>query len=169
LWHRGYPVECLPNRLQVEYRGETRRKVLVQADLWDGNPDVDAIARITFQPAVKFNITKPYCSTKFSPFNTQNTFFSRDAFPYFCAIPGVRRMNDIWGSYIYEHYCPGSVVYNRASVFQDRNPHDLTKDLEDEMLGYKCTLDLIQNIKNYHQYLPDKSLEFYQLYQNYFK
>jgi hypothetical protein len=136
IWHRGYPIEYVPTRHNVEYKGKTTRKVLVQADLWDGNPDIDAIARMAFNPSVKYSdITKPYCSTKFSPFNTQNTFLSREAFPYFCAIPKTGRMNDIWGAYIFEHYKPNSVIYNRASVFQDRNPHVLTKDLEDEMMG----------------------------------
>lgn len=169
IWHRGYPIEYVPTRHNVEYCGKTNRKVLVQADLWDGNPDIDAIARMAFNPSVKYSdITKPYCSTKFSPFNTQNTFLSREAFPYFCAIPGVGRMNDIWGAYIFENYKPNSVIYNRASVFQDRNPHVLTKDLEDEMIGYKNTLKLIKDIQNYQNYIPENSFEFYKLYQTYF-
>lgn len=169
IWHRGYPIEYVPTRHNVEYKGKTKREVLVQADLWDGNPDIDAIARMTFNPCVKYSdITSPYCSTKFSPFNTQNTFISRKAFPDFCAIPGTGRMNDIWGAYIFEHYNPSSVIYNRASVYQERNPHILTKDLEDEMIGYKNTLKLIKDISNYRNYLPEKSYQFYQLYRTYF-
>lgn len=169
IWHRGFPIEYLSTRHNVEYLGKVKRKVLVQADLWDGNPDVDAIARITFDPSVKYDeIKRPYCSNAVSPFNTQNTFLSRDAFPYFCAIPGVGRMNDIWGAYIFEYYCPNSVIYNRSSVFQDRNPHDLTKDLVDEILGYKNTLNLIKDIKNYQNYIPKDSFNFYKLYQTYF-
>ena len=170
IWHRGYPIEYVPTRHNVEYRGKTKRKVLVQADLWDGNPDIDAIARMAFNPSVKYSdVTSPYCSHKLSPFNTQNTFLSRNAFPFFCAIPGTGRMNDIWGAYIFEYYNPSSVIYNRASVFQDRNPHVLTKDLEDEMIGYKNTFKLIKDIANYKDYLPEKSYEFYRLYQTYFK
>jgi hypothetical protein len=169
IWHRGYPIEYVPTRHNVEYKGKTKRKVLVQADLWDGNPDIDAIARMAFNPSVKYSdITSPYCSHRLSPFNTQNTFFSRNAFPHFCAIPGTGRMNDIWGAYIFEYYNPSSVIYNRASVFQDRNPHVLTKDLEDEMIGYKNTFNLIKDIQNYHRYLPEKSYEFYKLYKTYF-
>lgn len=169
IWHRGYPIECVPTRHNVEYKGKTKRKVLVQADLWDGNPDIDAIARMAFSPCVKYSdITKPYCSHKLSPFNTQNTFLSRKVFPDFCAIPGVGRMNDIWGAYIFEHYNPSSVIYNRASVYQERNPHVLTKDLEDEMIGYKNTFNLIKDLANYKNYLPEKSYQFYQLYRTYF-
>jgi hypothetical protein len=169
IWHRGYPIEYVPTRHNVEYKGKTKRKVLVQADLWDGNPDIDAIARMAFKPCVKYSdITKPYCSHRLSPFNTQNTFFSREAFPNFCAIPGTGRMNDIWGAYIFEYHHPSSVIYNRASVYQERNPHVLTKDLEDEMIGYKNTFKLIKDIANYKNYLPEKSYQFYQLYRTYF-
>lgn len=170
IWHRGFPVEFLNARHNVEYKGKVKRKVLIQADLWDGNPDIDAIARITFTPSVKYDeITQPYCSDVISPFNTQNTFISRDAFPYFCALPGVGRMNDIWGAYIFQLYCPNSLIYNRASVFQDRNPHDLTKDLEDEILGYKYTHKLTQDLQNYSNYLPENTNKFYSIYQSYFK
>ena len=169
IWHRGFPIECLTSRHKIHYKGKTERTVLIQADLWDGNPDVDAIARITFNPSVKYSeITQPYCSNSISPFNTQNTFISRQAFPYFCAIPGVGRMNDIWGSYIFQHYCPNSVIYNRPSVFQDRNPHDLTKDLSEEFLGYKFTYKLIKDLVNYSNYIPERSYNFYTLYQKYF-
>jgi hypothetical protein len=46
LWHRGYPIEHLPIKNNVEYKGKTKRKVLVQADFWDGDPDIDAICRL---------------------------------------------------------------------------------------------------------------------------
>ena len=54
VWHRGYPIEYLQKRHLVEYKGRTNRKVLIQADLWDGDPDIDAMARLTFKPIVKF-------------------------------------------------------------------------------------------------------------------
>ena len=33
LWHRGYPLSLVPTKNNVEYRGKSNRKVLVQADL----------------------------------------------------------------------------------------------------------------------------------------
>ena len=76
VWHRGYPIEYLQKRHRVEYKGKIKRKVLVQADLWDGDPDIDAMARLTFKPIVKYSdIKEPYCSNSISPFNSQNTFF----------------------------------------------------------------------------------------------
>ena len=55
IWHRGYPLEYLKEKNDVEYMGKFPRKILVQADLWDGDPDIDAMARLTKKPIVKFN------------------------------------------------------------------------------------------------------------------
>jgi hypothetical protein len=43
IWHRGFPIDLLGKRHEVEYKGKVKRKVLVQADLWDGDPDIDAM------------------------------------------------------------------------------------------------------------------------------
>jgi hypothetical protein len=131
IWHRGYPIEYLQKRHLVEYKGKIKRKVLIQADLWDGDPDIDAMARLTFKPIVKYSdITEPYCSNKISPFNSQNTFLSREVIPLYSVLPFIGRMDDIWGSYILQHYYPNSVIYAPASVYQDRNVQDLITNLE---------------------------------------
>ena len=170
IWHRGYPIQLVPNRRNVKYVGKKKKKVLVQADLWDGDPDIDAIARLSIMPCVKFNdVVLPYGSEQFSPFNTQNTFFSIDVIPYFPVLPFVGRMDDIWSSYILQHYFPNSIVYCSPSVYQERNLQDLIKNLEHEMLGYKKTLSLVNDIKNFHLYLPNETLEFWEIYRKQFK
>ena len=169
LWHRGFPVELLDKKNNIKYKGSVKRKVLVQADLWDGDPDIDAIARIVYKPNVRFKkIKKPFGSDKISPFNSQNTFLSREVIPYYACLPGVGRMDDIWGSYILQKYFPNSVIYNRASVYQKRNKHNLIKDLESEMIGYKNTLKLIKS-KNFLNLLPKKAKLFYKIYRSSFK
>lgn len=169
VWHRGYPIEYVSERLKVQYLGKTIRKVLIQADLWDGDPDVDAIARLAFKPNVKFSeVTSPYCSNFISPFNSQNTFLARAVIPFYNVLPFIGRMDDIWASYIVQEYFPNSVVYNKASVFQKRNPQDLIKNLENELVGYRDTLNLIKNLKNYKKYLPNKTLKFLECYRGYF-
>ena len=55
IWHRGYPIELLPKRHRVEYKGRVKRNVLVQAALWDGDADIDAMARLTMKPIVKYD------------------------------------------------------------------------------------------------------------------
>lgn len=169
VWHRGYPIEYVPTRHRVEYKGKAKRKVLVQADLWDGDPDIDAMARLSIKPTVKYSdITRPYCSNQIAPFNSQNTFLAREVIPYYAVLPYVGRMDDIWGAYIMQHYFPNSVVYNKSSVYQDRNVQDLVTNLENEIIGYRNTLKLIQDLENYHSYLPEKTKEFFKVYQSCF-
>jgi len=169
IWHRGYPIDLLQRRHRVEYKGKTKRKVLVQADLWDGDPDIDAMARLTMKPIVKYNIEKPYCSNKIAPFNSQNTFLAREVIPFYAVLPHVGRMDDIWGAYIMQHYFPNSVIYNKASVYQDRNVQDLITNLEKEIIGYRNTLNLIKNLSDYNSYLPEKTKEFFKIYQSCFR
>ena len=169
LWHRGFPIQLLDKKNNVRYKRKIKIKVLIQADLWDGDPDIDAIARIIYRPEVKFkNIKKPFTSNKISPFNSQNTFLSRRVIPYYACLPGVGRMDDIWGSYILQKYFPRSVIYNKPSVYQKRNVHDLAKDLEKELLGYKYTFDLIKNLNQFEKFLPNETKRFYKEWVRFF-
>ena len=143
LWHRGYPIELVPTKNEIEHIGVDKRKVLVQADLWDGDPDIDAICRLSKMPEVKFDTDKPFCSRQVGPFNSQNTFLSREVLPYYMMFPNVGRMDDIWASYYVQNKFPNSVIYNVASVYQERNEHDIILDLEREVIGYRNTLDLL--------------------------
>lgn len=170
LWQRGFPLELLQKRRNVHSIGIIKRKVLVQADLWDGDPDIDAMARISFKPEVNFeDIKKPYCSNKIAPFNSQNTFLSREVIPFYAVIPHIGRMDDIWGGYILQMFFPASVIYCPASVYQDRNEQDLITNLEHEILGYRNTFSLIKNLKNFKDFLPKKSVAFWEAYRNEFK
>lgn len=166
LWHRGFPVSLLSERLKVEYKGKQFRKVLVQADLWDGDPDIDAMARLSFSPCVKFDNIEPYCSNKVSPFNSQNTFLSREVLPYYSVLPHIGRMDDIWGAYLMQAYFPGSVIYSSATVYQDRNPQDLITNLENEILGYRNTIKFVSDPKSQITMLPEKTQKFWELYRN---
>jgi hypothetical protein len=160
LWHRGFPIELIPVKNNVVYKGKKKITPLIQADLWDGDPDVDAIGRITYQPLVKFDTTEPFFSNKPSPFNSQNTFISRDILPDYFLFPHVGRMDDIWASYICNKY---PMVYAPASVYQERNQHNLISDMKAEMLGYQYNLDFLNDYKNY---IDDN---IYQIYRSYFK
>ena len=162
VWHRGYPIELVPQRHRVHYKGKTFRKVLVQADLWDGDPDIDAMARLSQKPCVRFDdVTGPYCSNKIAPFNSQNTFLAREVIPYYAVLPHVGRMDDIWGSYILQHLFPDSVVYNKASVYQDRNVQDLVTNLEKEIIGYRNTYNLLNDLEHYGEYLTREAQQFW--------
>ena len=165
LWHRGYPLSLVPSKNNIRYMGKENRKVLIQAGLWDGDPDIDAVCRITKKPCVKFNIEEPFASKQLSPFNCQNTFIHRDVIPYYMMCPNIGRMDDIWASYKVLKKFPNSLIYTKASVFQERNQHDYIKDMELEMLGYKHTLNFIEG--NYS--LPKNAQKAYNLYRKYFQ
>jgi hypothetical protein len=77
-------------------------------------------------------------------------------------------MEDIWGGYILQKHFPKSVIYNVATVFQDRNKQDIVKNLEDEVLGYRNTLRLLQHLDDYEKYLPDDTKRFLHIYRNSF-
>jgi hypothetical protein len=169
LWHRGYPIEMVPGKNNIEYKGKGIRKVLIQADFWDGDPDIDALCRLSKMPICKFDEFKPFGSPDIAPFNSQNTFLAREVLPYYAVLPHAGRMDDIWGAYIVQHYFPRSVVYNKATVYQDRNEQDLVTNLENEVIGYRGTLNLINDLENYYNHLPEASQKFWDVYRKQFK
>lgn len=169
LWHRGYPIELIPTKNNVVYKGKTKRKILIQADLWDGDPDIDAMARLSLKPIVKYDeIQHPYCSNKISPFNSQNTFLARETIPYYSVFPHVGRMDDIWGSYVLQYYFPDNLIYNKSSVYQDRNIQDLITNLEKEIIGYRNTFNILQNLSSYEKYLPKETKIYFDTYRSCF-
>lgn len=158
LWHRGFPISLLKTKNNVEYSGVRDIVPMIQADLWDGDPDIDAICRITHSPTVKLNVVRPFFANKPGPFNSQNTFFHRDVFPKYFLYPHIGRMDDIWASYTVREY---PMVYASASVYQQRNEHNLVNDMRAELLGYEKTMDFIHGEK-----LIDNDA--YIAYRNYF-
>ena len=145
----------------------------IQADFWNGDPDIDAICRMEHHPNCKFKDKYfPLASNKISPFNSQNTFISKKVLPYYFLFPHIGRMDDIWASF-YVLTKGFKVVYNKASVFQKRNEHDLTKDMVKEFIGYENNLNLIKdlkkNINNINSYIPKKSRLAFLRFQTHFK
>lgn len=151
LWHRGFPVQLLGKR-KSKLSHTKLEKFDVQADLWDGDPDIDAICRLSHPKQYKF-IERPTFSTvdRWSPFNSQNTFMTRRAASKFFMMLDVGRFDDIWASYYVESF-GYRVRYGSPSVFQDRNSHDILRDLDNEVFGYKNTMKLIESLES----SPDK-------------
>lgn len=168
LWHRGYPLELLETKNYIDLIGTTNIKVLVQADFWDGDPDIDAICRLTKKPLVKFAPFTPFTTFNNAPFNTQNTFLHRSVFPHFSVWPSVGRMDDIWASY-YLRQKFNNIVYCSPTVYQERNPQDLVRNLENECIGYRYTKTFVDNSCSLDQdFIPDEVREFIKIYENQF-
>jgi hypothetical protein len=168
LWHRGFPLQLLSNR-DNHQRHETVITPMIQADLWDGDPDIDAICRMEHAPDVDFDPTPfPFTSNRLSPFNSQNTFIHNEILADYFMFPFVGRMDDIWASY-YVQAVGHRVIYERPSVRQRRNPHDLTADFRAECDGYLknhlLVQDLYESPNAIRQYLPSQALQAWDEYR----
>lgn len=142
IWPRGLPL----NRVRdipapFESLPEADVYCPIQQGLADENPDVDAIYRLVLP--LPFNFLKKGAVAlrgAWCPFNSQNTTFFAPAFPllylpYHCSF----RMTDIWRSFVAQRiaYHNGwGVLFHDATVFQERNDHDLLHDFADEVAGY---------------------------------
>ena len=161
LWHRGFPWELVARDRVVTYVGQEYILPQIQADLWDGAPDIDALCRMTQgNPIVKFTTTKPFGSRFPSPFNSQNTFFSAEALKGYYLYPGIGRMDDIWGAYVLQREVNMRVIYTPSSVYQERNDQSFVQNLKDETIGYEKTLKLL----NGEDVLPEQAIRFQEEY-----
>ena len=162
IWHRGFPLQYLPSRDYEKRRVVTIRPA-VQADFWNGDPDIDAICRMEHQPDCDFDSTLfPFTSTRLGPFNSQNTLIHADLLPEYFLFPHVGRMDDIWASY-YVQALGHRVLYGAPTVYQDRNEHDLVKDMKAEYLGYENNRNLIDALSEdpsrILEFLPEASIQ----------
>ena len=160
LWHRGYPLEMIVNR-KYKNLGKRTIKPDVQANFWNGDPDVDAIARFVFSPRCNFSKSYfPFHSNSIAPFNSQNTLISRRIVRDYFLFPHIGRMDDIWASY-YITAKKYQVIYAEPTVFQKRNKHNYLNDFNLELLGYKNNIKLIEalykNPENIKNFLPKDS------------
>jgi hypothetical protein len=164
-WHRGYPLE-LAYQSSNNYKGRKDTKVLIQADLWDGDPDIDAVCRkLTGVKDIKLEALGYYTSDNYTPFNSQNTFLAREILPYYMVLPHVGRMDDIWGGYICEYLTGARPVFGPPTVYQKRNEQSIKKNLQDEVLGYTDTLNFVQNIDKWEELLPEKAAHAFRVYR----
>ncbi len=172
LWHRGFPLNLLDQR-NAKLVGKKKIMIDVQADFWDGDPDIDAITRVIFKPKCKFEKKIfPFHSKKISPFNSQNTFLSSNLLKDYFLFPDQGRMHDIWASYFLQYRRKINVIYNKSSVIQKRNIHTAAKDLSDELIGLKYTPTLIDRIIkksfNYKKFFSKRSVLAYKQYLKHF-
>ncbi len=170
LWHRGFPRQLVARRCSSRSRS-THVQVDVQADFWNGDPDVDAACRIRYAPECLFDPTVfPICGDAPAPFDSQNTFLSRNVLPYYFLFPGIGRMDDIWASYFVQAV-GFRVVFAKPSVYQRRNPHDLDADMELEVLGERNVdlfRDLAKSPRAIRSYLPARAVRAWELYRRHF-
>ena len=148
VWPRGLPLRRVLDRdsrhqtAPVASAGFFDDVSIIQG-LADGDPDVDAIFRLTSRDSLRpltFDKVKAYYKVgpmACSPANTQNTVWRdrRDFGLLYLPSYVSFRFCDILKMYIAQAFLRRegrSLVLQGATVFQDRNPHDYFADYLDE-------------------------------------
>lgn len=140
IWPRGLPLDKVLSPLpQLDQARDVTCPI--QQGLADDNPDVDAIYRFIRPLPIQFESREPIALTgAWCPFNSQNTTFFKEAFPllylpFYCSF----RMTDIWRSFVAQRIAFANnwgILFHGATVYQERNAHDLMRDFADEVPGY---------------------------------
>jgi hypothetical protein len=150
IWPRGFPLDLINRREALAIVKSDPAKVGVWQGLADLDPDVDAIYRLLFNKLVTFERKEPVIlpAGKYCPFNSQNTFWTKEAFP-FLYLPATTsfRFTDILRGFVAQRllWAIGMHLgFHQATVFQERNNHDLMKDFKDEVECFLNTRQVIQ-------------------------
>jgi len=152
IWPRGLPLSRVLDHDSHRHVQPASAKgffddVSIIQGLADGDPDVDAIFRLTAAESlspVSFAKTGAYYKigpTQYCPGNTQNTVWRHRADYPLLYVPSYVsfRFCDILKMYVaqaFVRHAGRSMVFQGATVFQDRNPHDYFKDYLQECEMY---------------------------------
>jgi len=142
IWPRGLPLDAINGPLPRLGPSVDAVDCLIQQGLADGNPDVDAIYRLTLPLPQNFrrDLRVALGSGSWCPFNSQNTCWWPKSYPLLylpahCSF----RVTDIWRSFIAQRIAwvnDWKILFREPDVLQERNPHDLMRDFQDEIPGY---------------------------------
>lgn len=154
--HRGYPISQRGETpvVRVERHGVN---VGVVASLWQGDPDVDAVTRLALGKVMSYGLReacRPGIALDlgtWSPFNSQAVAYRTALAPLMMVWPGVGRYDDIWASFLARRVMDAymyTVWYGEPLVRQDRNEHNLLKDLEVELFGMRHNDELIEALRS---------------------
>ena len=154
IWPRGFPLE----NILVNYKKRIISKKNIRVGIWqglvNGDPDVDAIFRLTSGKQLNFSKKKnKFVLSKgvYCPFNSQNTVWEKSFFWYlYLPVTVSFRVTDILRGYIaqrclWEH--GAHLGFTGATMLQERNKHNLISDFENEIPCYLFANKII-NILN---------------------
>lgn len=163
IYPRGFPYFARTPAVTAEIWEEA--DISINAGLWLGDPDVDAITRIGARPfAISMDMDSAVLAPDtWMPINSQNTAMRREVIPsyYFLRMGhiiggyGIGRMGDIFSGYFAEacaKHLGHAVRVGTPLVQQDRNDHDLLNDLELEFPALRMLDQLLE-------WLPEVKLE----------
>ena len=143
IWPRGHPLTQIQQTNEsFKYVCGRRKTSWVQQGVVNGDPDVDAIFRLTKSHKFKridiqFDPISPsiqYPRGTMAPYNAQNTFFHYEAFwsLYLPKTVSVR-VTDIWRSYWAQRLMwllNGTITFNGPCAYQLRSQHSYLNDFK---------------------------------------
>jgi hypothetical protein len=143
IWPRGLPLRLINTKtIERDAVSGTVGDVGIWQGLADGDPDVDAIYRLTNGALVDFDSFGPVAleAGTICPFNSQNTLFRNELFALLY-LPGTVtfRYTDILRGLIAQPIMWAAgyrLGFFDATVVQERNAHDFTRDFESEVPMY---------------------------------
>lgn len=159
IWPRGLPLDQIhepsgltdtsPTALAGAADDAGKLWAPIQQGLADGAPDVDAAWRLILDREFDFRSgdSVMLAPGQWCPFNTQTTWWWPVVYPLmyvpsYCSF----RMCDIWKSFVAQRCLwelGTGIVFHASEVVQERNPHNLMRDFEDEVPGYLKNNELV--------------------------
>ena len=143
IWPRGLPLIHARQNADLPALGcASEVESPIQQGLANGSPDVDAVWRLVMDQDITFrdDASLQLPDGAWCPFNSQSTWWFPSAYPLMYLPSFVSfRMTDIWRSFIAQRclWAMGqTLVFHGPEMFQDRNPHNLLRDFEQEVSGY---------------------------------
>ncbi|GFH62185.1 hypothetical protein CTEN210_18661 [Chaetoceros tenuissimus] len=166
-WARGFPLNFIMEdeitNGEILYHkdvklGQNKQSIGVIQYLADGNPDVDAIHRLSKPLPMNFDFSsdaRPILVPKhaYAPYNAQATIHTYNAFwatllPI--TVPG--RVSDIWRSYFSQCLFADSdlrVIFAPPKIMQCRVAHDYLGDFQAEQDLYSKSGKLLEYLSNW--------------------
>ncbi len=148
IFARGFPYSQRTSACDSFTTRQAEAAVHVNAGLWWGDPDVDAVTRLAIRPAVRSEPPRALVLDRdtWAPVNTQNTAFHRDALPAYwfvrmgqCLLGHrIDRFGDIFSGYFVQacaKHLGKSIRFGDPVTNHVRNRHMLLEDLRAELPG----------------------------------
>lgn len=156
IWPRGLPFKYVKSRELVSPVMNTCH-VGVWQGLVDLDPDVDAVYRLVAEHPddFRFDVASNMVLNDgtFTPFNSQNTMFTRSCFGLlYLPVTVTFRFTDILRGLVAQLIMAMYDLHlgvTKATAYQIRNPHDLMDDFKDEISCYlysEKVIDIVRRV-----------------------
>lgn len=145
--HRGFPRQV---QHKPRYATVNDAKIGVAAGVCILDPDIDSVTRIALAPDVHqvsllLEAGLTVHPSTWTVFNSQNSAIARELIPAWGMLPFCGRMDDIYASLICQRIMREHgyhVHFGRPFAGQDRNAHNLVRDMRGEIDGYESVVKI---------------------------